>query len=331
MAARPLVLLTNPIDAPQAERLTRHADVQRASAIDPDTLRREARSASFIVVRAPLPPALFDEAPLLRAVVRHGAGLDMIPVEAASRRGIAVANVPGANANSVAEYVLGQMLALARRLPQIDAALRTNGWDAARQIADYGSDLRGRTVTIVGMGAIGQALARICGTGFGMRVIGVRRHPPVDDVRVQYLPLADALPQSDYLVLACPLTPQTRGLIGADALARLKAGARLVNVARGPVVVESALVEALRSGHLAGAALDVFDTQPLPVDSLLRSLPQVMLSPHLAGITPDSMQRMSEVVVDQLIEMLQGRLPRHFVNPEAQQAILARWSLLSAS
>ncbi|MGO4394843.1 NAD(P)-dependent oxidoreductase [Variovorax sp. M-6] len=331
MAARPLVLLTNPIDARQAERLALHADLQLASATDADTLRREARNAAFIVVRAPLPPALFDEAPVLRAVVRHGAGLDMIPVDAASRRGVAVANVPGANAGSVAEYVLGQMLALARRLPQIDAALRTHGWDTARQLADHGADLSGRTVTIVGMGAIGQALARICGAGFGMRVIGVRRHPPADDARVQYLALADALPLSDYLVLACPLSSQTRGLIGAEALARLKPGARLVNVARGPVVVESALVEAVRSGHLAGAALDVFDTQPLPLDSPLRSLPQVLLSPHLAGITPGSMQRMSEVVVDQLLEMLQGRLPLHFVNPEAQEAILARWSHLSAS
>ncbi|MDQ0588302.1 NAD(P)-dependent oxidoreductase [Variovorax paradoxus] len=332
-AAFPLVLLTNSIDPQQAELLGRHADVRVASASDPDTLRREARKASFVVVRAPLPAALFDEALLLRAVVRHGAGLDMIPVDVASRAGVAVANVPGANAGSVAEYVLAQMLALARRLPQVDVALRAEGWNTAREVADSGADLAGETVTVVGMGAIGQALARICGAGFGMQVIGVRRHPPAGELPpyLRYLPLADALPQTDYLVLACPLTPETRGLIGADALSRIKPGARLVNVARGPVVVEAALVDALRRGRLSGAALDVFDTQPLPADSPLRSLPQVLLSPHLAGITPESMRRMSEGAVAQVLEMLQGKLPRHFVNPEAQEAILARWSILQAA
>lgn len=332
-AALPLVLLTNPIEPQQAQLLGRHAHVRLASANDPGTLCREAREASFVVVRAPLPAALFDDAVLLRAVVRHGAGLDMIPVDAASRAGVAVANVPGANAASVAEYVLAQMLALARRLPQIDAALRAEGWNTARDVANSGADLAGKTVTVVGMGAIGQALARICGAGLGMRAIGVRRHPPPGELPpyLRYLSLADALPQTDYLVLACPLTPQTRGLIDAGALARIKPGARLINVARGPVVVEAALVDALRSGRLGGAALDVFDMQPLPADSPLRGLPHVLLSPHLAGITPESMQRMSEGAVAQVLEMLQGKLPRHFVNPEAQEAILARWSTLQAA
>lgn len=332
-APLPLVLLTNPIDPQQAELLGRHADVRLASATDPDTLRREAREASFVIVRAPLPAALFEEAPLLRAVVRHGAGLDMIPVDAASRAGVAVANVPGANAGSVAEYVLAQMLALARRLPQVDTALRADSWSAAREIADTGADLMGKTVTVVGMGAIGQALARICGAGFGMQVIGVRRRPPTGKLPpyLRYLPLADALPHTDYLVLACPLTSETRGLIGADTLSRIKPGARLVNVARGPVVVEGALADALRSGRLGGAALDVFDTQPLPADSPLRCLPHVLLSPHMAGITPESMQRMSEGAVAQVLEMLQGKLPRHFINPEAQEAIFARWSTLQAA
>ncbi len=332
-AALPVVLLTNPIDPQWADLLSRHASVRLAPAPDPDTLRGAAREASFIIVRAALPAALFDEAARLRAVVRHGAGLDMIPVDAASRAGVAVANVPGANAGSVAEYVLAQMLALARRLPQVDAALRAEGWNAARAIAERGADLAGKTVTVVGMGAIGSALARICGSGLGMQVLGVRRHPPAAErtPHLRHLPLADALPQTDYLVLACPLTPQTRGLIDADALNRIKPGARLVNVARGPVVVEAALVDALRSGRLAGAALDVFDTQPLPADSPLRSLPNVLLSPHLAGITPESMLRMSEGAVRQVLEMLEGRLPRHFVNPEAQEAILARWSTLQAA
>ena len=287
--------------------------------------------ASFIIVRASLPEDLFDQAPRLKAVVRHGAGLDMIPVPAASRNGIAVANVPAVNAQSVAEYAVGQMLALARHLPRIDAAVRGTSWDAARQLADHATELHGKTVAIVGMGAIGQALARICALGFGMRVLGVRRTPQPHSEVVRYVALDDALPQADYVVLSCPLDETTRGLISAQRLARTKPGARLVNVSRGAVIYEAALVESLRTGHLAGAALDVFTVQPLPAASELRKLPNVLLSPHLAGITRESMRRMSQSAASQVLEMLEGRLPRHFVNPDARERILARWSTLASS
>lgn len=327
--AHPLVLLTNPIDPLATAELGRHAQVRTASALDAGTLRREAGDADFIVVRATLPDDLFEHTPRLRAAVRHGAGLDMIPIAQASRHGIAVANVPGVNAVTVAEYALAQMLALARRLPCIDAKLRDESWAAAREMADSATDLGGKTLAIVGMGHIGQSLARICALGFGMRVLGVRRSPPPDTETVSYVTLQEALPRADYLVLACPLTPETRGLIGARELARLKPGACVVNVARGPVLDEAALVEALRSGRVGGAALDVFETQPLPADSPLRKLPSVLLSPHLAGITQESMRRMSEGVLAQLLAMFAGQLPRHLCNPEASDAILARWAALA--
>jgi D-3-phosphoglycerate dehydrogenase len=326
----PLVLLTNPIDPGVTAELARHAEVRTAAVPDADTLRRESREADYLVVRAPLPEDLFEHAPRLRAAVRHGAGLDMIPMPQASRHGVAVANVPGVKAVTVAEYAVGQMLNLARRLPAIDQALRGSGWPAARQLSDGATDLGGKTLVVVGMGSIGHALARICAAGFGMRVLGVRRSPAPDPDLVRHVPLAQALPQADYLVLACPLTPQTRGLIGAAELALLKPGARLVNVARGPVVDEAALVEALRSGRLAGAALDVFATQPLPADSPLRALPNVLLSPHLAGMTQESTRRMSEGVLAQVLAMLRGELPAHLCNPEARDAIAARWSNLSS-
>ncbi|GAB3761730.1 hydroxyacid dehydrogenase [Ramlibacter monticola] len=326
---RPRVLLTNPIDAQVAAELGRHAEVLTASAQDPDSLRREARDADYLIVRAQLPEDIFAQAPRLRAAVRHGAGLDMIPMAAATRRGVAVANVPGVNAATVAEYAVGQMLNLARMLPRIDTLLRTESWAAARQCADDSTDLGGKTIAIVGMGQIGQSLARICSLGFGMRVLGVRRSPQADTATTRFVTLEQALPEADYLVMACPLTPETRGLIGPAELARLKPGARLVNVARGPVIDEAALVEALRSGRLAGAALDVFETQPLPEASPLRSLPNVLLSPHLAGITRESMRRMSEGVLSQLLAMFSGQLPVHLCNPEAGAAILARWASLS--
>ncbi|CAN7642853.1 NAD(P)-dependent oxidoreductase [Pseudorhodoferax sp. LjRoot39] len=327
-AERPLVLLTNPIDAAVATGLQPQFELRLAPATDAATLCAAARDASYIVVRAALPPALFDNAPRLRAVVRHGAGLDMIPVGLASHHGVAVANVPAANAQSVAEYAVAQMLALARRLPAIDAALHRDGWPAARALADGACELQGKTLVVVGLGAIGQALARICTLGFGMQAIGVRRTPrPGGEIRE--MALDDALPLADHLVLACPLTPETRGLLDARRLGLLKPGARLVNVARGPVIDEAALLDALHSGRLAGAALDVFSTQPLPPASPLLQLPQVLATPHLAGLTDEAMARMSRGVADQLLQMLQGQLPRHCVNPEAREAILARWSTLN--
>ena len=326
-----IVLLTNPIDPEVTVSLSQRLEVRLASATDGATLTREAKDASFIIVRAALPAELFDHAPRLRAVVRHGAGLDMIPVPAASAHGVAVANVPAVNAQSVAEYAVGQMLALARYLPRIDATLRSPSWDAARQLADHAMELHGKTLAIVGMGAIGQALARICALGFGMRVLGVRRTPQPDSEIVRYVALDDALPQADYVVLSCPLDETTRGLLSAQRLGRMKPGARLVNVSRGAVVDEAALVESLRTGHLGGAALDVFTVQPLPAASELRRLPNVLLSPHLAGITRESMRRMSESAASQVLEMLEGRLPRHFINPEAREQILARWSTLASS
>jgi D-3-phosphoglycerate dehydrogenase / 2-oxoglutarate reductase len=327
----PFVLLTNPIDPEVSSSLSQRIEVRLASATDTATLRRETKDASFLIVRAALPQDLFDHAPCLRGVVRHGAGLDMIPVEAASRHGIAVANVPAVNAQSVAEYAVGQMLALARHLQRIDAVVRGPSWDAARQLADQATEMHGKTVAIVGMGAIGQALGRICALGFGMRVLGVRRTPQPDSELVRYVELDDALPQADYVVLSCPLDESTRGLISVRRLARIKPGARLVNVSRGAVIDEAALVTALNAGHLAGAALDVFTVQPLPAESPLRNLPNVLLSPHLAGITRESMRRMSERSASQVLEMLEGRLPRHFVNPEAQELILERWSTLAST
>lgn len=329
--SRPIALLTNPIEASAAAELALHCQVTVADKPDAEVLCRMAEQASFIVVRAPLPAKLFETAHRLRGVVRHGAGLDMIPVEVANAQGVAVANVPGVNASTVAEYVLGQMLNLKRHLGRINQTLRTQSWDTARRISDSTQDLRGRTVAVVGMGAIGQAVAHLCGVGLGMQVLGVTRTPRVDSGSIRYLSLDEALPMADMLVLACPLNAQTRGLVGERELALMPRGACLINVARGPVVVEAALVQALSSGHLAGAALDVFEQQPLPKDSPLLEFSQVLLSPHLAGITQESMSRMSAVAVAQILQMQRGEFPTHWVNTDVREAISRRWQFLTSS
>jgi D-3-phosphoglycerate dehydrogenase len=325
---RPVVMLTNAIHPEPHALLASRAEVRVASATDPGSLIRCAVDADVIIVRAPLPAAAMSGAPRLRGVVRHGAGLDMIPVAAASELGIAVANVPKVNAISVAEYVIGQMLSLTHRLHRIDSVLRAEGWDTARRLADQSIEATGRTVGIVGMGAIGLEVARICHAGLGMKVLGMRRSAAPMPPFVEAAGLDELFARSDVVVLACPLNDSTRGMVGADRLARMKPGSFLINVSRGPVVDEAALATALRDGPLGGAALDVFETQPLAPTSPLLSLPNVILSTHLAGITEDSMRRMGQVAVQQTLALLDGKLPEHFVNSDAAATVRARLASL---
>jgi D-3-phosphoglycerate dehydrogenase len=313
---RPVVVLTNPIEVSARARLDAHATVVLAAADDATSLRHAVREADALIVRAMLPPDVFDAAPRLLTAVRHGAGVDLIPVAAATAAGIIVANVPGANAVTVAEYAFAQMLRLARRLDCIETALRADGWTAARPLADAGRELHGATLGVVGLGAIGGQVARIGGQGFGMRVLGHRRRAGWSAPGVEPAALDELLAAADWVVLACPLTEETRGLIDRRRLALMRPGAVLVNVSRGAVIDESALIEALAQGRLGGAVLDVYATQPLPADAPLRSLERVLLSPHVAGISADSMRRMSAVAVEQVLAVLQGRPPVHFVNPE---------------
>ncbi|MFL5260651.1 MAG: NAD(P)-dependent oxidoreductase [Hyphomicrobiales bacterium] len=288
-----------------------------ASALDPETLAREGAEAEIVIVRANIPAALFTRQRRLRAAIRHGAGLDMIPVDAATVAGVLVANVPGANAVTVAEYVTFASLALLRRFRFIDTDLRSKGWLAGRSHAESAGELGGRTIGIIGMGNIGRAIAAAAMGGFGMRVLGHSRRNAGFPEHVTPVSLDELLAQSDIVVLACPLTEETRGMIGATELARMRTGALLINVSRGPVVVEADLVSALHSGRLGGAALDVFATQPLPADHPFFGFANVILTPHLAGITEEAMERMGTVVAQETIRILAGRLPVNLVNPEA--------------
>lgn len=323
MSARPVILLTNPMHPEPQACLSALADVRLAPATDAETLARVAQDADIIIVRAPLPPQALAGA-RLRGAIRHGAGVDMIPVAEANRLGVAVANVPGVNAVSVAEYAVGQIIALTHRLRWIDATLRAEGWAAARALTDGTHEVAGRTIGIVGLGAIGREVARICHFGLNARVLGARRSDAPMPDHVEPATLEDLFARSDVVVLACPLNESTRGLVSGDLLRRMKPGSFLVNVARGPVVDEAALIAALTDGPLAGAALDVFAEQPLPAASPLLAMPHVILSAHLAGLTDDAMRRMGEGAVAQALQLLRGELPRHLFNPEAEAAIRAR-------
>ena len=320
------ILLTQAVHPTVQARLAEFGEVRVATDTSPDTLRRDASGCSVVVVRAPLPEDIFDAAPSLIGAVRHGAGVDMIPIEAATARGVLVANVPGANAHTVAEHVLWSLLHLARRRGAMQARLQTgpDAWAAARALADSGFELPGRTIGLVGYGHVGQAIARLC-SGLSMRVLAHSRSGPrAGAPAAEHVGLRALLSRSDFVVMACPLNSQTRGMIGAAELAAMRPGACLVNVARGPVVQEAALIDALRSGHLAGAALDVFDVQPLGKDHPYRQMEQVLLTPHVAGITEDSMRRMGLGVVIAVEFLLRADVPPNCINPQAEAAFRLR-------
>ena len=320
--AMPVIYATHVLHPAASAMLAAAADLRVASALDPATLIREGWLCDIVIVRAPIPPEIFGPGTRLRAAIRHGAGTDMIPIEAATAAGVLVANVPGANAATVAEHVMMTALMLLRRFRRVDGDLRRSGWGAARDHAERGHDLQGRTIGLVGFGAVGQAVASLA-AAFGVSALACSpsgRTAP----GVEALPLDAVLARSDIVVLCCPLKPETRGLIDARRLALIRPGALLINVARGPVVVEDALIASLQSGHLAGAALDVFDTQPLPAGHPFFAFDNVILTPHMAGITDESMARMGAGAAVEALRVLQGALPLNLINPQAEPAYRAR-------
>lgn len=320
-----LIYSTHALHPRAAEMLKGAGELAIASALDAETLAREARQADIVIVRAPLPEALFAGATRLKAAIRHGAGLDMIPIEAATAAGVLVANVPAVNARSVAEHVVFAALALLRRFRAMDRDLRAGGWLAGRAHADLTHELAGRTLGIVGLGAVGRQVADIARLGFGLDVATVAREGRPAPEGIRALPFDELVAESDILVLACPLTPETRGLMSRERIARMKPGALLVNVSRGPVVDDDALIAALREKRLGGAALDVFTTQPLPPDHPYFGFDNVVITPHMAGITEESMMRMGTGAAGEALRVLAGDLPVNLRNPEAVERYRRRF------
>ena len=247
----------------------------------------------------------------LRLVHKLGAGVNTIDVAAATQRGIAVANMPGANAPSVAEGTLLLMLAALRRLPQLDRAVRQGrGWPANPGLGETVRDIGGCTVGLVGYGNIAKRVSAIVGA-MGATVLHTSTR---DDARAGWRPLPALLAASDIVSLHLPLTEKTAGMLDRAALARMKPDAVLVNTSRGGVVDEDALVDALRSGGLAAAGLDVFAVEPIPADNPLLGLDNVVLSPHVTWYTVDTMRRYLEHAVDNCRRIRDGRELANVVN-----------------
>jgi D-3-phosphoglycerate dehydrogenase len=316
MSDRKVIFSTHVLHPEVTQALEALGEYRVASAPTPEAILKQSVGADIIVVRAKIAPEIISRETGLIACVRHGAGLDMIPVDVASEAGVLVANVPGANSVTVAEHVIWSSLALLRKYPMVNQDLRGNGWETGRAHSNQGRELSGCTVGLLGAGNVGKHVAKMAQFGFGCSVIAQTRTPAKLPDGITAVSFDELLKQSDVLVLCCPLTSKTRGIISAAAIEKMKQGAILINVARGPVTDEVALVEALLSGHLGGAAVDVFAEQPLPADHPFWNVPNIILTPHMAGITEESMLRMGQGVVSETVRILNGEQPENFCNPE---------------
>lgn len=316
----PTVLLTNSMHAEGEAILSPHTRLLVAPDTRPETLRAWAKEADGIIVRAKLPDDIVDHAPRLKGMVRHGVGLDFIPVEAATARGVAVANLPGSNTTAVAEYAMSALLHLRRPIHLMNGLMRSEGWGASRATTETFTELSGSTLGILGVGTIGRRVAQIARLGFGMKVIGTSRRTGALPAEVEEVSLDQLFERSDALVICCALTDQTRGLVNAARLARMRPHAVVINVSRGAVVENVPLIAALKAGNLGGAALDVFDIQPLPVDDALFDCPNLLLTPHAAALTASSSRGMAVGAAEEMLRILRGEQPLNLVNPAHQAA-----------
>jgi D-3-phosphoglycerate dehydrogenase len=263
-----------------------------------ELLEYSSRLVGIIAGDDQLSREFFEGATKLKTVIRWGIGMDSVDHEAAKQHGVTVRNTPGVFGHEVADSAFGYILNLTRGYIAVDAAVRRGEWPKFE-----GVTLSGARLGIVGLGAIGREIARR-GAGFDMDVVAYDPFVDTPPAGVSLVDLDKLMATSRFIVLACPLTPETFHLINADRLAQARPDAYLVNVARGPVVLEADLIDALKSGRLAGAALDVFEVEPLPLANELRSIPSVVLGAHNASNTREGVERASHTAVDFLIEEL---------------------------
>jgi D-3-phosphoglycerate dehydrogenase len=318
--ARPRVLVADPIAAEGVAVLRAATEVAERHGLDAAQLATIVGGYDALIVRSEtkVTAPIIAAGERLRVIARAGVGVDNIDVEAASRRGVVVVNSPTGNIAAAAEHTVALLMALARHIPAANAALRAGRWERARFV---GTEICGKTLGIVGLGKVGAEVARRCGEGgLGMRVLATDPYAAPETARklnVELLPLEALLPQADFLTVHTALTAGTRGLIGAAELARMRPTARVLNCARGGVIDEAALLAALEAGSLAGAALDVFTSEPPAPGSVARALiehPLVVATPHLGASTEEAQIAVAVDVAEQVAEILRGGAARSAVN-----------------
>jgi phosphoglycerate dehydrogenase-like enzyme len=283
----------------------------------PNQIAAEDLQAADAIIGWDVPAEMLSAAPRLRWIHAGGAGVGHFDLQAIAERGVVLTNASGVSAPNMAEHVLGMMIALARRIPQLVLAQSRRAWRDFETHPEI-RELNGQTIVIVGVGDIGREVATRA-AAFGMRVHGVRRRvgeapPPGFDAIFASSSLPEALADADQVVVTLPETAESRGLFNAEVFAAMKRGAMIYNVGRGPVIDTVALIDALRTGHLGGAGLDVTDPEPLPADSLLWAMDNVLITAHTSGATPRYWERQSALVAENIRRIQRGEPPRNVVD-----------------
>lgn len=315
-----VVLIPDQVDSKAVEVLLRAdgLEVRNAGKLERGPLLEQVREADALVIRSgvKIDREVIEAAPRLKAVARAGVGVDNVDLDAATEKGVIVMNTPGGNTIATAEHTFGLMLALARFIPQGHASMLAGKWDRKSFV---GVELRGKTLGIVGFGRIGRALAQRA-RAFEMTVIAF--DPYVDagtgaSLGVEMVDLATLYARSDFISLHAAITPETRGMINAASIAQMKDGVRLLNAARGALIVDADLAAAIQAGKVAGAALDVFEPEPPAPDNPLIGLPGVLHTPHLAASTHDAQITVAVEAAELIVNALLYGTYENICNPAA--------------
>lgn len=288
-----------------------------------EALRAEIKDADTLVVTfyPHVDRAMLAAAPRLKHIARSGVGLDSIDVQAATERGVFVTNTPDLTATAVAEFTMTLLMSLAKQITVCDRIVREGRWSERGDINRTNRELDGKTHGIVGLGAIGRRVAARC-QGFGMKVIYHKRNRDLELERtmgVEYVPLETLIATADSISLHVPLTGETRNMFDRKQFEAMKRSAFLVNQSRGKVVNETALIEALKEGLIAGYATDVYEKEPPATDWELLQLPNVVVAPHIGGATIESRTRASIALAHDVVSVLRGEVPKYLVNREVLQ------------
>ncbi|MGI8848213.1 MAG: phosphoglycerate dehydrogenase [Candidatus Dormibacteria bacterium] len=310
------ILVADPIAEDGVARLRQAGDVEVATGLSTEELIAKLAGADALVVRSEtkVTREVFAAAPSLRVVGRAGVGVDNIDLDAATEYGVLVLNAPTGNTIAAAEHAVAMIMAMARNIPAADHTMREGRWDRKKFM---GVELREKTLGLLGLGKIGYEVARIASQGLQMRVIA---HDPLvtaeraEQAGAELVEMDQLIRESDVLSVHVPLTDRTRGVIGTAELEQMKRGARLVNVARGGIIDEQALADAVRSGHIAGAAVDVFTAEPVVPENPLLRVDGIITTPHLGASTTEAQVNVAYDVADQIAQYLAGGTPRYAVN-----------------
>ncbi|MGM8851861.1 2-hydroxyacid dehydrogenase [Salinicola halophyticus] len=287
-----------------------------------DPAFREALSQAHGLIGAgvTMTPELLDAAPNLEAIASISVGVDNYPVDELTTRGILLCNTPDVLTETTADTGFSLIMASARRVVELADYVRRGDWKSSIGPEQFGSDVHGKTLGMVGFGRIGQAIARRGALGFGMKILYAKASPKPDleaELGARRCELDELLQQSDFVCAIVPLTPETRQLIGAREFELMKESAIFINISRGQVVDEQAMIQALESGQIRGAGLDVFEQEPLQSDSPLPSMPNVVALPHIGSATHETRTAMAQRAVDNMMLALDGKRPLSPVNEEA--------------